>query len=121
MARTGWRLFAPLWRECKCAMALKAESHTNRAPRSHEHFVRTASWAGFGRWPMEAGSRLILFTTRASLCYLDHVYRADDILLFGRESSGVPNAVHAAADARLLVPMRDGLRSLNVATVAAMA
>jgi tRNA (cytidine/uridine-2'-O-)-methyltransferase len=83
--------------------------------------VRHTSWAEFGRWRMEARSRLILFTTRASLCYLDHTYQADDILLFGRESSGVPSAVHEAADTRVLVPMREGLRSLNVAMVAAMA
>jgi tRNA (cytidine/uridine-2'-O-)-methyltransferase len=83
--------------------------------------VRHASWATFERWRMEAESRLILFTTRASVSYLDHAYRSDDILLFGRESSGVPAAVHDAADARLLVPMRAGLRSLNVAMVAAMA
>jgi len=83
--------------------------------------VRHASWAVFERWRMEARSRLILFTTRASLSYLDHAYRADDVLLFGRESSGVPAAVHDAADARLLVPMREGLRSLNVAMAAAMA
>jgi tRNA (cytidine/uridine-2'-O-)-methyltransferase len=83
--------------------------------------VRHASWAVFERWRMEARSRLILFTTRASLSYLDHAYRADDVLLFGRESSGVPAIVHDAADARLLVPMREGLRSLNVAMAAAMA
>jgi tRNA (cytidine/uridine-2'-O-)-methyltransferase len=83
--------------------------------------IRHASWVAFERWRLEARSRLVLFTTRASLSYLDHAYRADDILLFGRESSGVPNAVHEAADARLLVPMREGLRSLNVAMVAAMA
>jgi tRNA (cytidine/uridine-2'-O-)-methyltransferase len=83
--------------------------------------IRHASWATFERWRMEARSRLILFTTKASLSYLDHAYRADDVLLFGRESSGVPNAVHEAADARLLVPMREGLRSLNVAMAAAMA
>jgi tRNA (cytidine/uridine-2'-O-)-methyltransferase len=83
--------------------------------------VRHGSWAAFERWRSEARSRLILFTTQASLSYLDHAYRADDILLFGRESSGVPAAVHGAADARLLVPMRAGLRSLNVAMVAAMA
>ena len=83
--------------------------------------VRHASWAAFEVWRLDAGSRLILFTTHASLSYLDHAYRADDVLLFGRESSGVPNAVHEAADARLLVPMRKGLRSLNVAMVAAMA
>jgi len=83
--------------------------------------VRHASWSAFERWKIEARGRLILFTTRASVCYLDHAYRSDDILLFGRESSGVPAAVHDAADARLLVPMRAGLRSLNVAMVAAMA
>jgi len=83
--------------------------------------VRHASWAAFEGWRLEARSRLILFTTRASRSYLDHAYRADDILLFGRESSGVPAAVHEAADTRVLVPMREGLRSLNVAMVAAMA
>jgi tRNA (cytidine/uridine-2'-O-)-methyltransferase len=61
----------------------------------------------------------ILFTTHASLCYLDHAYRVDDVLLFGRESC-VPR-LHEAADTRVLVPMREGLRSLNVAMVAAMA
>jgi len=66
-------------------------------------------------------ARLILFTTRGSVSYLEHAFRADDVLLFGRESAGVPEAVHAAADARLLVPMRGGLRSLNVAIAAAMA
>ena len=83
--------------------------------------MRHASWVAFERWRLEARSRLILLTTHASLSYLDHAYGADDILLFGRESSGVPSAVHEAADARVLVPMREGLRSLNVAMVAAMA
>ena len=45
----------------------------------------------------------------------------DDVLLFGRESAGVPHEVHEAADARLVIPMRAGLRSLNVAVAAAMA
>jgi tRNA (cytidine/uridine-2'-O-)-methyltransferase len=53
--------------------------------------------------------------------YLDYRFEADDILLFGRESAGVPQQVHASADARLLIPMRPGLRSLNVAIAAAMA
>src|SRR5262245_54398961 len=83
--------------------------------------VRHTSWTAFEGWRLEARSRLILFTTRASLSYLDHAYRTDDILLFGRESSGVPAAVHEAADTRVPVPMREGLRSLNVAMVAAMA
>jgi tRNA (cytidine/uridine-2'-O-)-methyltransferase len=53
--------------------------------------------------------------------YLDYRFETDDILLFGRESAGVPQQVHASADARLLIPMRPGLRSLNVAIAAAMA
>ena len=83
--------------------------------------IRHASWAAFEGWRLEARARLILFTTHASISYLDHAYRMGDILLFGRESSVVPNAVHEAADTRVLVPMRKGLRSLNVAMVAAMA
>lgn len=83
--------------------------------------VRHADWAAFEHWRRTAGARLILFTTRARTSYLDHAYRADDILLFGRESAGVPEHVHAAADSRLTVPLRDGMRSLNVAVTAAMA
>ena len=52
---------------------------------------------------------------------LDHVFRPDDVLLFGRESSGVTDAVRAAADVALVIPMRAGLRSLNVAVAAAIA
>jgi len=83
--------------------------------------VRHASWAAFRAWLQARGHRLVLFTTAAEQSYLDFRYRADDVLLFGRESAGVPPQVHAAADARLLIPMRSGLRSLNVALAAAMA
>jgi len=83
--------------------------------------VRHASWDAFEAWRGDAGARLILFTTRARVSYLDHTFRHDDVLLFGRESSGVPEMVRQAADARLIIPMREGLRSLNVAMAAAMA
>lgn len=83
--------------------------------------VRHASWEAFEAWRGAAGARLILFTTRARVSYLDHAFRRGDVLLFGRESSGVAEKVHAAADARLVIPMREGLRSLNVAMAAAMA
>ena len=83
--------------------------------------TRHRSWQSFAAWRSGQGHRLLLFTTAASLSYLDYRYRADDILLFGRESAGVPAEVHAAADARLTIPMRPGLRSLNVAVAAAMA
>ena len=80
-----------------------------------------ASFAAFEQWRREADLRLVLFTTRATTSYLDHRFSDDDALLFGRESAGVPDAVHAAADARLTIPMRQGLRSLNVAMACAMA
>jgi tRNA (cytidine/uridine-2'-O-)-methyltransferase len=82
---------------------------------------RHASWPAFESWRRSEGHRLLLFTTGAETSYLACRYRADDILLFGRESAGVPAAVHEAADARLVIPMRAGLRSLNVAMAAAMA
>ena len=83
--------------------------------------VRHRSWRDFADWRSREGHRLVLFTTGAPLSYLDYRYQADDILLFGRESAGVPKEVHDAADARLKIPMREGLRSLNVAVAAAMA
>ena len=82
--------------------------------------VRHASWHEFELWRVREHARLILLTTHASTCYLDHTFRAGDILLFGRESAGVPEEVHQAADARLVISMRAGLRSLNVAVAAAM-
>ena len=83
--------------------------------------VRHTSWSAFEAWRRTEGLRLILFTTAATVSYLDHAYEPDDVLLFGRESAGVPEAVHQAADARLVIPMRPGLRSINVAMAAAMA
>jgi tRNA (cytidine/uridine-2'-O-)-methyltransferase len=83
--------------------------------------TRHASWRDFETWRRAAALRLILFTTKATRRYLDFSFAPDDVLLFGRESAGAPEAVHAAADARLLIPMRPGMRSLNVAMAAALA
>ncbi len=80
--------------------------------------IRHPSWAAFRE--ATKGQRLILASTKADLRYTDFAFRPGDILLMGRESSGVPGEVHAAADARLLIPMREGLRSLNVALACAM-
>jgi tRNA (cytidine/uridine-2'-O-)-methyltransferase len=83
--------------------------------------TRHAGWDDFEVWRRNQNARLILFTTRASVSYLDHAYRRDDVLMFGRESAGVPDRVHNAADARLVIPIQPGLRSLNVAVACAMA
>jgi len=83
--------------------------------------VRHESWQNFEQWRRQQGLRLVLFTTQAATPYLDHRFTGRDILMFGRESAGVPEDVHAAADARLLIPLQPGLRSLNVAMAVAMA
>jgi tRNA (cytidine/uridine-2'-O-)-methyltransferase len=81
---------------------------------------RHASFADFERARRAAGRRLVLMTTKAATVYSDFRFDAGDILMAGRESAGAPEAVHEAADARVTVPMRPGLRSLNVAVAVAM-
>jgi tRNA (cytidine/uridine-2'-O-)-methyltransferase len=83
--------------------------------------MRHDSWPKFEQWRKDGGYRLILFTTKGASSYLDHRYKSADILLFGRESAGVPDEVASAADARLVIPIMPNLRSLNVAMAAAMA
>jgi tRNA (cytidine/uridine-2'-O-)-methyltransferase len=83
--------------------------------------TRHDSWSKFEEWRREAGNRLVLFSTKGADSYLDYRYKPADILLFGRESAGVPDDVTAVADARLVIPIKPGLRSLNVAMAAAMA
>jgi tRNA (cytidine/uridine-2'-O-)-methyltransferase len=65
-------------------------------------------------------ARLVLLTTAGTIAYHRFAFAADDIIVLGRESAGVPPEVHAASAARLIIPMRHGLRSLNVALAAAM-
>jgi tRNA (cytidine/uridine-2'-O-)-methyltransferase len=103
-------------------------------PTSDRHFRRSGmdyldrvdikrhtSWTEFDAWRRNEKLRLVLFSTSAALPYLDYRFQPADILLFGRESAGVPDAVHQAADASLLIPMRKDLRSINVAMAVAMA
>jgi tRNA (cytidine/uridine-2'-O-)-methyltransferase len=86
----------------------------------HVHLMRHLSWQEFSDWRQQQGRRLVLLTTSADRTYADFAYADGDMLALGRESAGVPDAVHAAADARIRIPMVPGLRSLNVATAAAM-
>jgi tRNA (cytidine/uridine-2'-O-)-methyltransferase len=83
--------------------------------------TRHLAFATFEAWRRTQGRRLVLFSTKAALPYTQFAFAPNDILLFGRESAGAPQAVHQAADARLLIPMRGGGRSLNLALAAAMA
>jgi len=82
--------------------------------------ARHVDFERFQKWRGGEGHRLVLFSTSAALPYTDFAFEDGDILLFGRESAGVPDHVREAADARLLIPMKGGGRSLNVALAAAM-
>ncbi len=82
--------------------------------------TRHASFAAFDAWRRKERLGLVLLTTAATRSYLDHGFADDQVLLFGRESAGVPEALHNAADVRLCIPLREGFRSLNIAVAVAM-
>ena len=82
--------------------------------------TRHVSWQHFEAWRMPTGRRIILASTKAATRYTGFEYRPGDILLFGRESAGVPDDVHDRADARVIIPMVEDQRSINVAMSAAM-
>ena len=81
---------------------------------------RHGSWPAFEEWRKRERLALVLLTTAATQSYLDHAFGPEQILLFGRESAGVPEEVQRAADHRLKIPMNEGLRSINVAIACAM-
>jgi tRNA (cytidine/uridine-2'-O-)-methyltransferase len=83
--------------------------------------TRHASWDAYvaGHRHSAAG-RVVLLTTRSPHSYIDFAFAPGDSILLGRESAGVPDDVHAAADVRLRIPLKPGLRSLNVAMAGAM-
>ncbi|WP_425417397.1 tRNA (cytidine(34)-2'-O)-methyltransferase [Oricola indica] len=81
---------------------------------------RHLNWEAFDAWRKTENRRLVLLTTKASAPYTAQEFSEKGILLFGRESAGVPDAVHDAADIRLTIPMAEGARSINLALSAAM-
>lgn len=87
---------------------------------THAQIERHLSFAAFERVRQERGGRLVLVTREGDTSYTDFGFSPDDILMLGRESAGVPQMVHQCADARVRIPMRGGMRSLNVAVAAAM-
>ena len=95
-----------------------------RLKRAGMDYLELAACTRHGSWERyladRGAGRLLLLTSRGDVAYHRFAFRADDTLLLGRESAGAPEAVHARADARLVVPMRPGARSLNVALAAAL-
>jgi tRNA (cytidine/uridine-2'-O-)-methyltransferase len=98
------------------------DRRVRRAAMDYIDHVGVARHAGFDDFRRSIGSRrLILFTTKSQASAYDFAFKADDVLLFGKESAGVPPDIAAMCDARLRIPMRPQLRSINVATTAALA
>ena len=86
----------------------------------HVVLKRHDDWAAFNATRHAEGQRLVLLTTKGAVAHIDFAFQPRDTLLLGRESSGVPDFVHAAADAHVRIPMQGGLRSLNIAVAAAL-
>ena len=82
--------------------------------------IRHIGWQDFDAFRRSESLRLVLASTKAATRYTEFAYAKNDIVLLGRESAGVPDDVHNTADARIIIPMRESLRSINVAVTAAM-
>ena len=121
-------------RTCACLGARAAIVEPAGFPVSDRHFRRAGmdylghvaidrhvSWAAFADWKRAGGRRLVLLTTRGGTDLWDFMFRAGDIIMVGRESAGVPEAVHEAADAEIRIAIAPPLRSLNVSVAAALA
>ena len=98
------------------------DRRVRRTAMDYIDHVIIARHTDFGAFRTAVGSRrLILFTTKSSQSAYDFDYMADDVLLFGKESAGVPNAIADACHSRLCIPMRPQVRSMNLATSTALA
>lgn len=98
------------------------DRRVRRTAMDYIDHVSIVRHAGFDAFQATVGpSRLVLFTTKVQQSPYDFAFRSDDILLFGKESAGVPPDVADACDARLRIPMRAQVRSMNLATSAALA
>ncbi|HEX8058493.1 MAG TPA: tRNA (cytidine(34)-2'-O)-methyltransferase [Novosphingobium sp.] len=98
------------------------DRRVRRTAMDYIDHVTVARHAGFDAFRATIGSRrLVLFTTKSSQSAYEFAFQADDVLLFGKESAGVPASVADTCDARLRIPMRPEVRSMNLATSAALA
>jgi tRNA (cytidine/uridine-2'-O-)-methyltransferase len=118
-------------RTCACLGVAAAIIGPAGFPSSDRHFRRAGmdyldhvtlerhdSWRAFEEWRASQQRRLVLLTTRGAQDHWDFVFAPGDVIMVGRESAGVPEEVHAAADARLRIAIRPPMRSLNVSVAA---
>ena len=87
---------------------------------NHINYKRHIDWQHFHEWAKENKFRLILMTTKSKKSIYKFEFRSSDILLFGRESAGVPDEIHQIVDHRLTIPMKEGVRSINLSSSVAL-
>lgn len=105
---------------CGFPFSIKALRRSAMDYADHVALYHHDDFAAFERWIEDNQKRLILLTTKGATALPQFSFTANDILLLGRESAGVPENVHYRAEARLFVPMKQGMRSLNVALAGSM-
>lgn len=98
-----------------------SDKNLRRAGMDYMDGLDLTRHADFAAFRAATTGRVILLTTKSAAAFTDFAFRPDDTLLLGRESAGVPDDVHAACDARIVIPMAAGMRSLNIAVAGAMA
>jgi len=86
----------------------------------HVDYKKHIDWQHFYDWSQEKKYRLILMTTKARQSFYEFEFHSSDILLFGRESAGVPDNIHQIVDHRLTIPMKEGVRSINLSSSVAL-
>ena len=86
----------------------------------HIKYKRHLDWSAFYEWSKKNNFRLILLTTKSEKIYIEYKFQHNDILLFGRESAGVPQSIHEIVDEQLTIPMKKNLRSINVSSSVAL-
>ena len=87
---------------------------------NHLNYKRHLDWKHFLKWVKDNQYRLILMTTKSKKSYYNFKFQPSDILLFGRESAGVPNDIHEIVDHRLTIPMKNEVRSINLSSSVAL-
>ncbi len=86
----------------------------------HSKYLRYKDWNTYYAWCKKNKFRIILITTKSKKNYIKYKFKKNDILLFGRETAGVPKEIHKCANERLLIPMKNNLRSINVSNAVAL-
>ncbi|NNC36341.1 MAG: tRNA (cytidine(34)-2'-O)-methyltransferase [Acidimicrobiales bacterium] len=106
---------------CGFPLTSKAVRRTAMDYGVPDQLIRHKNWNAFEKSESTAGRRIVLLTTKSALPITEFEFNPDDTLLFGQESAGAPEHVHTRSDARIYIPLANGMRSLNLVSSASIA